>query len=85
MKKVPRPLRGRTLDGGHPRRLLGRWGQRWGPELGVSGHCLTGTPAATQPVAKNRVGYNAQLPTLDPAHSVSRGASQVIGNLCDSL
>lgn len=46
---------------------------------------LTSTPAATKSLETLRWGYNAQLPTLDPARSAPRGAGQVIGNLCDSL
>lgn len=46
---------------------------------------LTSTAPATQPLAELSWGYFADLPTLDPAQSISRGASQVIGNLCDTL
>jgi peptide/nickel transport system substrate-binding protein len=54
-------------------------------ESGAAATLLTDTPAATTAVDEISWGYNAQLPTLDPAQSISRSASQVIGNMCDSL
>ena len=52
---------------------------------GGSAELLTGTTPATTAVDEISWGYNAQLPTLDPAQSISRNAGQVIANLCDSL
>ncbi len=46
---------------------------------------LTTTDPASGALTTLRWGINAQLPTLDPARSVARGAGQVIANMCDSL
>lgn len=55
------------------------------PSPSTAGALLTSTPAGTKELDTLRWGYNAQLPTLDPARSVPRGAGQVTSNLCDSL
>jgi peptide/nickel transport system substrate-binding protein len=46
---------------------------------------LAQQPAASGPVDAVQWAYYAVLPTLDPAHSMSREAGQIIGNLCDTL
>lgn len=46
---------------------------------------LTELPAASGPLDELSWGYYANLPTLDPAGSMSREAGSVIGNLCDTL
>lgn len=46
---------------------------------------LTSTDPGEGQLDELNWGYQAELPTLDPAKSVPRGAGQVIGNLCDSL
>lgn len=46
---------------------------------------LTSTPAASSAVDEISWGYNAELPTLDPAQSISRNAGQIISNLCEPL
>lgn len=46
---------------------------------------LTQLPAATSELDNVSWAYYAVLPTLDPAHSQSREAGLIIGNLCDTV